>query len=215
MINQILKKEKFIHKIALLILLSSSHVFFANDSFVDRNELHNLWIQYLQKIGNTQGDVSWSYSKNGKIRDEGTKSVCFHYPCVAREASYNAPKNVGVSGPSYQFHLFTDDKNNLPDWSIESIRPISPEEKKLNKKLYFPSISATDLLANPYDPIGNGICGDLGVAFLLDEHLYLPSFILQDEFVVTQCEKISSDELEDAIKINFSFFSNDTKNFLH
>jgi hypothetical protein len=62
---------------------------------------------------------------------------------------------------------------------------ITPEKSSLSKKLRFPAISDSDLITNPHDPIGNGICGDFGLPFLLGEHLYLPSFILQEEFIIT------------------------------
>jgi hypothetical protein len=215
-VNKILKNEKLIYKVVLffyIIILSYSNVIFANDSFLDRSELQDLWIQYLQKMGTMQGDVSWFYSKNGNILDEGTKSVCFYYPYVARESIYNTQKTVGVSGKLYQFHLVADDKNSLFEWSVKSMTQITPEKSSLGKKLYFPAISASDLITHPHDPIGNGICSDFGVPFLLDERLYLPSFILQKEFIITECEKISSDGSEDTIKILFSFFSDDIKKF--
>jgi hypothetical protein len=204
----------------------------ADESLFNRQEVYSLWNQYLQKMGNMQGDISKSYSKNGEIVYEATKRVYFCYPHVAREALHAGLKGqdknrrgfgVGVSGKLYQFHLSTDNKEiksydeikNIKDWLVKEVSPITPEQKSLSKRLYFPSISEDDLIKNPYDRIGNGICEDLGTMFLLEQPFYLPSFILQDEFIISKVEKIThkENEFDDTIRVVFSFYSQNGKKY--
>jgi hypothetical protein len=218
--------------LCIAVLGYSITVYGVDESSFNRQEVYSLWNQYLQKMGNMQGDILWSYSKKGDITHDGTKKMYFCYPHVARETLYAGLKGrnkdrrgltVGVSGKSYQFSLSTDNNEiksydeikNIKDWLVKDVSPITSEQKDISKRLYFPSISENDLISSPNDPIGFGICSDLGKPFLLDEHLYLPPFILQDEFIISKVEKIThkGNEFGDMIRVVFSFYSRDEKKY--